>query len=112
VCQGSTGNSQDPGKVFKGKKMAGHMGARRTTTQNLRVVSTDEDAGLILIRGAVPGAEGGWVRIIDAVKQTVPKEAPFPAGLRAGKADDTPSAAETPEQPADAAEDKPEDKKD
>ena len=109
--QGSTGNSQDPGKVFKGKKMAGHMGARRTTTQNLRVVATDEDAGLILIRGAVPGAEGGWVRIIDAVKQTVPKEAPFPAGLRAGKADDAP-AAEAPEQPADAAEDKPEDKKD
>ncbi len=83
---GSTGNSQDPGKVFKGKKMAGHMGDRRVTTQNLRIVSTDEDRGLVLIRGAVPGAEGGWVLIRDAVKHTRPDEAPYPAGLRAGAA--------------------------
>jgi large subunit ribosomal protein L3 len=80
--QGSTGNSQDPGKVFKGKKMAGHMGDCRVTTQNLMVVSTDEDRGLILIKGAVPGAEGGWVLVRDAVKKSLPEDAPFPAGLR------------------------------
>ena len=61
---GSTGNSQDPGKVFKGKKMAGHLGDRRVTVLNLQVVSTDPDEGLILVRGAVPGAEGGWVRLV------------------------------------------------
>jgi len=80
--QGSTGNSQDPGKVFKGKKMAGHMGDRRVTTQNLMIVSTDEDRGLILVRGAVPGAEGGWVLVRDAVKKALPEGVPFPAGLR------------------------------
>ena len=80
---GSTGQSQDPGKVFKGKKMAGHMGDRRVTVQNLRIVSTDPEEGLILVRGAVPGAKGGWVRIIDAVKHPMPEGAPFPAGLRA-----------------------------
>jgi large subunit ribosomal protein L3 len=94
---GSTGNSQDPGKVFKGKKMAGHMGDRRVTTQNLMVVSTDEERGLILIKGAVPGAEGGWVLVRDAVKKTPPEDAPFPAGLRAT---DSPAAAETAEAPA------------
>jgi len=83
---GSTGNSQDPGKVFKGKKMAGHMGDRRVTVQNLQVVSTDPGEGLILVRGAIPGAAGGWVRISDAVKRALPKEAPFPAGLFAGAA--------------------------
>jgi len=88
---GSTGNSQDPGKVFKGKKMAGHMGDRRVTTQNLLVFSTDEERGLILIRGAVPGAEGGWVLIRDAVKKAPPEGAPFPAGLRAAG---TPTPAE------------------
>jgi large subunit ribosomal protein L3 len=66
---GSTGNSQDPGKVFKGKKMAGHMGAERVTTQNLRVVKTDNARGLIMIQGAVPGAKGGWIMIRDAVKK-------------------------------------------
>ncbi len=80
--QGSTGNSQDPGKVFKGKKMAGHMGDSRVTTQNLMIVSTDEDRGLILVKGAVPGAEGGWVMVRDAVKKALPEGAPFPAGLR------------------------------
>ncbi len=79
---GSTGNSQDPGKVFKGKKMAGHMGDRRDTIQNLKVVSTDAERGLILVKGAIPGAKGGWVRICDATKCAVPKDAPFPAGLR------------------------------
>jgi large subunit ribosomal protein L3 len=71
-----------PGKVFKGKKMAGHMGDRRATQQNLRIVSTLAEEGLILVRGAVPGAKGGWVRISDAVKHSVPEDAPFPAGLR------------------------------
>jgi large subunit ribosomal protein L3 len=79
---GSTGNRQDPGKVFKGKKMAGHMGDQRVTTQNLMVVSTDEEQGLILIKGAVPGAEDGWVLVRDAVKKSLPEGAPFPAGLR------------------------------
>ncbi|HEY5598014.1 MAG TPA: 50S ribosomal protein L3, partial [Kiloniellales bacterium] len=78
--------------VFKGKKMAGHMGDRRVTAQNLRIVATDDEAGLILVHGAVPGAEGGWVRISDAVKHAVPKEAPFPAGLRATKAGAAPGA--------------------
>ena len=78
---GSTGNSQDPGKVWKGKKMAGHMGDERVTTQNLQVVSTDAARGLILIRGAVPGSKGGWVLISDAIKKSLPEEAPFPAGL-------------------------------
>ncbi len=88
---GSTGNSQDPGKVFKGKKMAGHMGDRRVTVQNLQVVSTDAEEGLIMVRGAVPGAEGGWVRVSDAVKRPLPEAAPFPAGLRESAAE---SAAE------------------
>jgi large subunit ribosomal protein L3 len=79
---GSTGNSQDPGKVFKGKKMAGHMGDSRATTQNLKVVSTDEERGLLLIRGAVPGAKGSWVLIKDALKRPAPEDVPFPAGLR------------------------------
>jgi len=78
---GSTGNSQDPGRVWKGKKMAGHMGDERVTTQNLEVVSTDADRGLILVRGAVPGSKGGWVLISDATKKARPDEAPFPAGL-------------------------------
>jgi large subunit ribosomal protein L3 len=90
-AHGSTGNSQDPGKVFKGKKMAGHMGDRRATQQNLQIVSTDVESGLILVRGAVPGAKGGWVRISDAVKHPVPEDAPFPAGLRAVSAEAAPA---------------------
>ena len=78
---GSTGQCQDPGKVFKGKKMAGHMGAVRVTTQNLEVVSTDDENGLILIHGAVPGAKNGWVLLSDAIKRARPEDAPFPAGL-------------------------------
>lgn len=81
---GSTGNSQDPGKVFKGKKMAGHMGAERVTVQNLSVVRIDSEQGLILVSGAVPGSKGGWVEVFDAVKAAVPEDVPFPAGLRAG----------------------------
>jgi large subunit ribosomal protein L3 len=65
---GSTGQHQDPGRGFKGKKMAGHMGQTRVTTQNLEVVSTDDDRGLILVRGAVPGSKGSWIIVRDAVK--------------------------------------------
>ncbi len=78
---GSTGQRQDPGKVFKGKKMAGHMGDRRVTVQNLEVVGVDRERGLVLVRGGVPGARGGFVRITDAVKRALPKEAPHPAGV-------------------------------
>lgn len=94
---GSTGQCQDPGKVFKGKKMAGHMGAVRVTTQNLEVVSTDAERGLILIKGAVPGSKNGWVFIKDAVKKAVPEGLPYPAGL---KAKDAPAAEAAPETPA------------
>lgn len=80
---GSTGSNQDPGKVWKGKKMAGHMGQTRVTTQNLEIVSTDEDRGLILVKGAVPGAKGSWILVRDAVKSPLPENAPRPAGLRA-----------------------------
>jgi large subunit ribosomal protein L3 len=79
---GSTGQCQDPGKVFKGKKMAGHMGAVRTTTQNLQVVQTDVDRGLILVKGAVPGSKGGWVTVKDAVKKPLPSTVIIPAALR------------------------------
>ena len=78
---GSTGQCQDPGKVFKGKKMAGHMGAERVTTQNLEVVAVDDQMGVVLIEGAVPGPKNGWVFISDAVKKSRPEEAPYPAGL-------------------------------
>src|SRR5690606_2202234 len=81
---GSTGQRQDPGKVFKGKKMAGHMGQVRVTTQNLEVVSTDTERGLILVRGAVPGSKGSWIHVRDAVKAELPENAPRPAGIRAG----------------------------
>ena len=80
---GSTGQCQDPGKVFKGKKMAGHMGAARVTVQNLEVVKTDVERGLIMIKGAVPGSKGGWVTIRDAVKVAAPDGVPMPAAIRA-----------------------------
>jgi large subunit ribosomal protein L3 len=79
---GSTGNRQDPGKTFKGKKMPGHLGAERVTTLNLKVVQVDGDQGLILVKGAVPGSEGSYVLIRDAVKRKAPDGLPFPAGLR------------------------------
>jgi large subunit ribosomal protein L3 len=79
---GSTGQNQDPGKVFKGKKMAGHMGAEKVTTQNLVVVQTDTARGLILVRGAVPGSKGGWVMLRDAVKRKLPDNAPVPGSFR------------------------------
>jgi len=80
---GSTGQCQDPGKVFKGKKMAGHMGAANVTTQNLEVVRIDTDRGLILIKGAVPGSKGGWVMVRDAIKKALPADVPLPGAFRA-----------------------------
>lgn len=78
---GSTGQCQDPGKVFKGKKMAGHMGDTRITTQNLTVVKTDVMRGLIMVKGAVPGSNGGWVLLRDAVKRPLPEGLPMPAAI-------------------------------
>ena len=77
---GSTGNRQDPGRTFKNKKMAGHLGVERITTLNVEVAAVDADKGLLMIKGAVPGAKGGYVRIRDAVKMP-PKDAAFPAVL-------------------------------
>ena len=82
---GSTGQCQDPGKVFKGKKMAGHMGAVRVTTQNLQVVRTDSDRGIIMIKGAVPGPKGSWVTVKDAVKKPAPDNILLPAALLSSK---------------------------
>ena len=79
---GSTGQCQDPGRVFKGKKMAGHMGAARVTTQNLQVVRTDADRGLIMVKGSVPGSKGGWVTVKDAVKKPTPENLIYPAALK------------------------------
>lgn len=91
-AHGSTGQNQDPGRVFKGKKMAGHMGSTRVTTQNLEVVQTDLERGLVLVRGAVPGSKGAWILVRDAVKVALPDDAPKPAALRAAKAEEAPAA--------------------
>ena len=93
---GSTGQCQDPGKVFKGKKMAGHLGSVRVTTQNLEVVRTDADRGLIMVKGAVPGSKGGWVTIKDAVKKAAPADLPMPAAIRAAAAAAAAPAVEAP----------------
>ena len=98
---GSTGQCQDPGKVFKGKKMPGQMGAVRRTVQNLEVVSTDAERGLILVRGGVPGPQSGIVFVSDAVKKAFPDDAPFPAGLCSGAAEEADAPAE--EAPAEVA---------
>ncbi len=90
---GSTGQCQDPGKVFKGKKMAGHMGAARVTTQNLEVVKTDAERGLIMIKGAVPGSKGGWVTIKDAVKKKAPEGLPMPAAIKTAAVAEAPAEA-------------------
>jgi large subunit ribosomal protein L3 len=79
---GSTGQRQDPGRVFKNKKMAGHMGARNRTQQNLEIVRTDVDRGLLFVKGSVPGHKGGWLLVKDSVKEPRPEGAPYPAGLR------------------------------
>jgi len=93
---GSTGGRQDPGRVFKNKKMAGHLGAERVTTQNLRVVRTDVERGLILVEGAVPGVKGGWIIVRDAVKRPLPDAVPRPGSFRganeAGNGAATPAA--------------------
>ncbi len=78
---GSTGNSQDPGRVWKGKKMAGQMGNKKITIQSLEVVSIDEERSLILVKGGVPGSIGGWVEITDAKKKSLPANVPYPAGI-------------------------------
>jgi large subunit ribosomal protein L3 len=90
---GSTGGRQDPGKTFKNKKMPGHLGVERVTTLNLRVVRTDVERGLILVEGAVPGAKGGWITVRDAVKKSLPKEAPKPGKFRAPAVEMTAPAA-------------------
>jgi large subunit ribosomal protein L3 len=95
---GSTGQRQDPGKTFKNKKMAGHLGSERVTTQSLRIVDADAERGLLLIRGSVPGSEGGWVLVKDAVKRKPPDGLPFPAALRGEPGDGEPE--EAPEAPA------------
>jgi large subunit ribosomal protein L3 len=82
---GSTGQNQDPGRVFKGKKMAGHMGDVRVTMQNLEVIDRDEKNGVLIVAGNVPGAKGGYVLVTDAVKRALPAEAPYPAGLKNAK---------------------------
>lgn len=93
---GSTGQRQDPGKVFKGKKMAGHLGVEKVTIQNLQIVSTDSARGLILIKGAVPGVDNSYVLVRDAVKRGRPAAAPFPAGIKqAGKIETATAEAST-----------------
>ena len=99
---GSTGQRQDPGKTFKGKKMAGHYGTEVVTTQNLTVVRVDAERGLIMIKGAVPGHEGTWVKIRDAVKRARPADAPFPGGIKSKSGAAQP--AETPAEEAPAVE--------
>ncbi len=81
-AHGSTGNRQDPGRVFKNKKMAGHMGARNRTQQNLEIVRTDVERGLLFVKGSVPGSKGGWLLVKDAVKVARHADAPYPAGIR------------------------------
>jgi len=78
---GSTGQRQDPGKVFKGKKMAGHMGDERVTVQNLKVVAVNADKGLIMVKGGVPGSDNSWVYVTDAIKKSASVKLPMPAGL-------------------------------
>jgi len=80
---GSTGQRQDPGRVFKNKKMAGHMGAKNRTQQNLEIVRTDAERGLLFVKGSVPGHKGGWLLVKDSVKIPRPEAAPYPAGIRA-----------------------------
>ena len=92
---GSTGQRQDPGKVFKNKKMAGQMGDKNRTQQNLEIVSTDVERGLIFVKGSVPGSKGGWLLVKDAVKVARHADAPYPAGLKAAANSNT-APAETP----------------
>ena len=98
---GSTGNRQDPGKTFKNKKMGGHLGVETITTQNLTVFRIDTDRGLIMIKGAVPGSEGSYVRVSDAIKKAIQADAPKPGGFRKPGAEAAPAETPAPEAPAD-----------
>lgn len=91
---GSTGNRQDPGRVFKNKKMAGHLGHATVTVQNLEVFGVDAERGLILVKGGVPGPNGGWLRVTDAVKRALPKEAPYPTFVGTPAVDTAPAEGE------------------
>ncbi|GHF24377.1 50S ribosomal protein L3 [Kordiimonas sediminis] len=103
---GSTGQCQDPGRVFKGKKMAGHLGDARTTVQNLEIVEARASEGLLLVRGGVPGAKNGWVLVSDAVKKALPENVPTPAAFKlpakeeAAPVEAAPAEAEAPKAPA------------
>ena len=99
-AHGSTGNRQDPGRVFKNKKMAGHMGDRQRTQQNLEVVRVDDERGLIFVKGSVPGSKNGWLLVRDSVKVARHAEAPYPAGLKGAANSNEAAPADT---PADAA---------
>ena len=90
---GSTGQRQSPGKTFKNKKMAGHLGAERVTTQSLEVIAADAGRGVLMIKGSVPGSPGGYVLVKDAVKRKAPAELPFPAALREGEPPPSPQDA-------------------
>lgn len=95
-AHGSTGNRQDPGKVFKNKKMAGHMGDRERTQQNLEVVRVDDERGLIFVKGSVPGAKNAWLTVVDSVKVARHAEAPYPAGLLGAANSNDSAPADTP----------------
>ncbi len=101
---GSTGNRQDPGRTFPGKKMAGHLGAEQVTTLNLKVVQVDAELGLIMVKGSVPGSDGGWVLVRDAVKRPLHKDTPFPAGIRPIPVEASPVEAAAPDAEAPATE--------
>ena len=103
-AHGSTGQRQDPGRVFKNKKMAGHMGDKQRTQQNLEVVRTDDDRGLIFVKGSVPGSKNGWLLVRDSVKVARHAEAPYPAGLKAVANSNEQAAADTPADDAGAPE--------
>ncbi len=94
-AHGSTGNRQDPGRVFKNKKMAGHMGARNRTQQNLEIVRTDAERGLLFVKGSVPGSKGGWLLVRDAVKVAAHADAPYPVAPKVAKADVADAPVET-----------------
>ncbi len=101
---GSTGNRQDPGRVFKNKKMAGHMGDKQRTQQNLEIVRTDDDRGLIFVKGSVPGAKNSWLMVKDSVKVARHADAPYPAGLKGAASSNESAPADTPADPAPAVE--------
>src|SRR5215469_16868358 len=92
---GSTGQRQDPGKTFKNKKMAGHLGAERVTTLSLEVIAADAERGVLMLKGSVPGSAGGWVLVRDAVKRKAPADLPFPAALRSDAVAEAAPEAET-----------------